>query len=274
LALDAALYSGTKCYFFDGDRYIRVTRGNTGAGTVDPGYPKNISVWGWPAGFGSNGIDAALYSGTKCYFFDGDRYIRVTRGNTGAGTVDPGYPKNISVWGWPRPFAGQTVRLHVKILTAPTVGVATAVRRMAEVFGGVGIYVQLLSSENLDLPLLNVVDVGGCQRGETTDEQDELFANRNGAAADDVVVYFVLATDPPFNGCAAHPAGIPAAVVAQGATQWTTAHEVGHVLGLSHVNDNDRLMTGNGTANITDPPPDLVGSEVTTMLASDFTQDV
>jgi len=76
-----------------------VTRGDTGPGTVDPGYPKPISVWGW-GNFGANGIDAALYSGPKCYFFSGGEYIRVTRGNTGAGTVDPGYPKPISVWGW------------------------------------------------------------------------------------------------------------------------------------------------------------------------------
>jgi hypothetical protein len=81
-----------------------VTRGDTGAGTVDGGYPAPISNWGWPAGFGSNGIDAALHSGSKCYFFRGDQYIRVTRGDTGAGTVDAGYPKDISTWGWPSGF--------------------------------------------------------------------------------------------------------------------------------------------------------------------------
>ena len=53
---------------------------------------------------GQNGIDAALHSGPKTYFFSGDQYIRVTRGNTGAGTIDPGYPKNVSVWGWPTSF--------------------------------------------------------------------------------------------------------------------------------------------------------------------------
>ena len=85
------------------------------------------------------------------------------------------------------------------------------------------------------------------------------------------MVYFVRSTVPPFNGCAAHPAGQPGAVVVQGATQWTLAHEVGHVLGLPHVDNNDRLMTGNGTANITNPPPDLTTSEVSTMAASPFT---
>jgi hypothetical protein len=101
--IDAALYSGPKCYFFDGKQYIRVTRSNTGPGTVDPGYPKPISTWGW-GNFGRNGIDAALYSGPKCYFFAGNQYIRVTRGNTGPGTVDPGYPKPLSTWNWPAAF--------------------------------------------------------------------------------------------------------------------------------------------------------------------------
>ena len=87
------------CYFFSGNRYIRVTRGQTGPGVVDLGYPASISIWGWGS-FGANGIDAALYSGPKDYFFSGNRYIRVTRGNTGPGTVDPGYPAPISNWGW------------------------------------------------------------------------------------------------------------------------------------------------------------------------------
>ena len=137
MSVDAALFSGSKCYFFDGNRYIRVTRGDVGAGTVDPGYPLHISNWNWPAGFGSNGIDAALYSGSKSYFFDGNRYIRVTRGDVGAGTVDPGYPASITNWGWPRGFAGApgpTVRLHAKILTAPNVGVNTSVQRMRELY--------------------------------------------------------------------------------------------------------------------------------------------
>ncbi|WP_445145847.1 hemopexin repeat-containing protein [Dyella sp. Tek66A03] len=98
--IDAALYSGSKCYFFAGSEYIRVTRGVTGPGAIDPGYPRSISPnWGWGA-FGANGIDAALYSNSKCYFFSGQEYIRVTRGETGPGTVDAGYPRPISVWGW------------------------------------------------------------------------------------------------------------------------------------------------------------------------------
>ena len=183
--IDAALYSGSKTYFFKGNRYIRVTRGDTGPGTVDPGYPAPISNWGWPAGFGASGIDDALYSGSKCYFFQGDRYVRVTRGDTGPGTVDPGYPASIASWRWPRGFAGSpgvpTVRLFAKVLTGPAVSIATAVARMQEVYGVAGIDVRLISTQNLVLPELNDVDVGECLLGQTTDEQDDLFANRDGA---------------------------------------------------------------------------------------------
>jgi hypothetical protein len=110
--------------------------------------------------------------------------------------------------------------------------------------------------------------------GSVTAEQTQLFANRNNVGTNELSVYFVRSTVPPFNGCAAFPAGRPGAVVAQGATQWTLGHEVGHVLGLAHVNNNDRLMTGNGTGNITNPPPDLAATEVQTMRNSPFTIDL
>jgi hypothetical protein len=63
-------------------------------------------------------------------------------------------------------------------------------------------------------------------------------------------------------------------VVARGATIWTLAHEVGHVLGLRHVNDNDRLMTGNGTSNIVNPPADLTAGEVVAMRQNTSTHAV
>jgi hypothetical protein len=58
-----ALPSGSKCYFFSGKEYIRVSRGYELAGFVDSGYPAPISGWQWGADFGAGGIDAALYSG-------------------------------------------------------------------------------------------------------------------------------------------------------------------------------------------------------------------
>lgn len=97
--IDAALYSGSKCYFFKSAEYIRVSRGARGFGKVDHGYPRPISDWGWPGGFGATGIDAALWSGPVCYFFKGSQYVRMHRDDTSIGTVDPGYPKSIDT-GW------------------------------------------------------------------------------------------------------------------------------------------------------------------------------
>src|SRR5262245_31319356 len=167
-----------------------------------------------------------------------------------------------------------TVHLHVKVLTSPNIAIETLMHNMREVYATGNIDVEWISTETLNLPTLNDVDVGSCVQGQTTTEQNQLFANRNNVGVNEIVVYFVRSTVPPFNGCAAHPAGKPGAVVVQGATQWTFAHEVGHVLGLFHVNNNDRLMTGNGTSNITNPPPDLVASEITTMVASPLTINV
>jgi hypothetical protein len=104
--IDAALYSGSVCYFFKGPHFIQVTRGTTGAGT-EPVAIQPISWWNWPKGFGTDGIDAALWSGPVCYFFKGNEYIRVTRdSDTVPGTTDLGYPKTIADgWGWPAPFS-------------------------------------------------------------------------------------------------------------------------------------------------------------------------
>ncbi|MGR7024002.1 hypothetical protein [Geodermatophilus sp. URMC 62] len=162
----------------------------------------------------------------------------------------------------------------MKILTTPDIPIATLFQNMREVYATCNVDVSWASEEVLNLPALNIVDVGTCILGSTTAEQNQLFTHRNSAGSNDIVIYFVEATDPPFNGCASHPLGMPGAVVVRTATQWTFAHEQGHVLGLNHVNDNDRLMTGNGTANITNPPPDLVASECNTMQASPITVNV
>jgi hypothetical protein len=148
-------------------------------------------------------------------------------------------------------------------------------QQMRQVYNAVGIGVDLVSTETLNLPTLTDVDVGGCN-GAPTSEQTQLFQNRNNVAGNDLVIYFVRSTVPPLNGCATHPAGRPGAVVVRTASQWTLAHEVGHVLGLSHPDSDsaplfDRLMTGQGTSNITNPPPNVVAAEVSSMKSSALT---
>jgi hypothetical protein len=127
---------------------------------------------------------------------------------------------------------------------------------------------------------LGDLNIGQCVRGDTTSEQELLFQQRNGVSNNEVVIYFVRTLVPPSNGCAAHPSGKPGAVVARFATQWTMIHEIGHVLGLNHLDNENcnavgyqptRLMTGCGTGLIINPPPDLTDSEINTMIASNLT---
>ena len=171
------------------------------------------------------------------------------------------------------------VRLHLKILQNPiNFTTQQMIDGIREVYATANIRVDWGTTENLNLPLLLDLDVGNCIMGQTTNEQNDLFNNQNNVGDNDVVVYFVRSTVPAFNGCAAHPNGRPGCVVTQGASRWTLAHEVGHVLGLNHVDATgncllDRLMTGCGTGSITNPPPDLVANEVQTMQNSNLSVD-
>jgi len=151
------------------------------------------------------------------------------------------------------------------------------------------------TSENLSgnpvLQPLQNLDVGTCRRGETTQEQRDLFANRNNVGNNQLVVYIVLTivgvvTNPI--GCATHPNGQPGAAVVVAADNWLVAHEVGHVLGLRHVcefptaanptravacivgsGQSDSLMFPRSPA--TNVPPDLSATEYSTMQNSPFT---
>jgi hypothetical protein len=164
--------------------------------------------------------------------------------------------------------------------------------RMRQVYQTGDIGVEVVSRESLatipNFAALNDLNVGQCIRGTTTPQQGQLFQNRNNVAQNEIVVYFVRSLVPAANGCATFPAGNPGAAVAQIASRWTVAHEVGHVLGLNHISgentncppatpqccstpDFTRLMTGCGTGNIIGVP-NIVQSEIDTMRSSDLTR--
>ena len=92
----------------------------------------------------------------------------------------------------------ESVRLHIKILTNPNINIDDMIVSMQRVYESVGIRVHRASTENLNLPALNDLDVDDCPLGPSsvTPEQTQLFANRNNAVPTDVVVYFVRSTVP------------------------------------------------------------------------------
>ena len=76
--------------------YIRVSRFDVGPGSVNAGYPAPISNWtGAPF---EPTASTRLYSGSKCYFFKGNQYIHVTRGELVPELVDAAYSAPICNW--------------------------------------------------------------------------------------------------------------------------------------------------------------------------------
>ena len=181
------------------------------------------------------------------------------------------------------PFKAR-IRLHIKIFTEPCIPISIMIENMRCLYGLIGFLVQIASTERLkNLPNLDgndAIDVGDCTAGTVTLEQQQLFGNRNGVRANEIVAYFVRATSPlNLNGCAVFPAGRPGVVITSTASEWTLAHEVGHVLGVNHPDDPqvginrafllDRLMTAGGTANILDVPR-FLPCEIKTIDQSPF----
>lgn len=191
------------------------------------------------------------------------------------------------------------VRFHLKVLQEPDVSISTMVRSMITVFRTVRLRVEVGSHENLRGPgfaTLLDLDVGPCTADQSlTTEQTQLYQNRNNVNNNkDIVIYFVrrvLKNNTMARaGCAAPKQPTNSSVaIAQTASRWTLAHEVGHKLGLNHIAgestncppngppnclntcDSTRLMTGCGTDLITGTPT-LSITESNTMSQSPLRQ--
>lgn len=193
-----------------------------------------------------------------------------------------------------RPFS-LTVRLQVVYVeptpsfTVPRSITATLRRqlvRMRQLYTAADIGVELAGTQRwvgTEAELLSDLDIGTAWTSSTDPKpctgtltvwQEQLYAHRDGMAEHDVAIYFVRSIVPAFAGCATHPDGVPGAAVADSATQWTLAHEVGHVLGLPHIDQNGppqptRLMTRVGTFKIL-VVPTISQPEIDTMRSSPF----
>lgn len=193
----------------------------------------------------------------------------------------------------------ESFKVHFKSFTMinaqRTRFIRTQLEAMQRLFAEVGVAVLPGTTEDLSgnvaLQPLQNPSVGPCKGGQTmTQDQKDIFANRNGVGTKDIVIYVVTtitsSTGNPI-GCASHPSGQPGALVVHNAAPWLVAHEVGHVLGLNHVCEipsttnptpatvctvghRDSLMFPNvGWTNI---PPDLAANEGSAMISSDLTR--
>ena len=176
--------------------------------------------------------------------------------------------------GVPRPEL--VLRIHVRILAEPLhFTIEEMVEAARRVYATAGVRVEVASVGVIPVPPFGrAVEVGKCLEGWLTEQQKWIFRERDGVPAGEVVVYFLLALLPVSVGCAAHPPGMPGVLIGSRATRWTLAHELGHLLGLDHVDDTRRLMFGRGTARINRIPPLLVYREIELIRISPLLREV
>jgi hypothetical protein len=280
-------------YTTDGQGGISLLRTHTGWQSA--GNPWTHII---PGNFGGSGFTDLLFydsAGTGAFYTtDGQGGISLLRTHTGWR----------SSWTFivPGDFTDRSicVRVHFKSLLAIDNTITTFINdqfsAMYQLFATSGITVTRETTEDLSnnpnlAPLLHL-NVGQCLLGQPTQDQNDLFANRNNVGDNELVVYVVAnlisVGTGNFVGCATHPDGRPGAAVVQNDARWLTAHEIGHVLGLLHVcefpsprnpsppvacvtgsNQSDNLMFP--TVAWTNVPPNISAAEESTMLESDFT---
>jgi hypothetical protein len=161
------------------------------------------------------------------------------------------------------------LRLHLKVLAEPTLGVKTIVDATTRAYAQAGVGVEVATQEALTKHNLDFVNITKqCKPpGPLTKDQQCLFDLAKGIGSTEIVIFFVEQTsNASVNGCAQHPKDIAGAVVAQACTIWTMAHEIGHLLGLIHVHTSTHLMCN--TKRIKGDPAKLDAGEIAIILKS------
>jgi hypothetical protein len=144
--------------------------------------------------------------------------------------------------------------LSLKVVKTIEVDESSFVAAAARVFESIGVAVELTSVRRIRGPTSPAVDFSGTS---LTEDQRVLFGLPLGAtpaARDHALVCFV--GELPQQSLGFSSVAFASCLVSRSCGTYTLAHELGHLLGLSHVPDPDNLMYEFGPADETSPALD------------------
>jgi len=174
--------------------------------------------------------------------------------------------------------------IHIKILTSIRQSKINAIKSgTTEIFNTAGIQVNMIF-EKLSGPQFKefeIVEVEARCPMNNPSEDIRVMAQELRNAPNNIIVAFIckmvniVGMNGIVAGCSSFPNEGPTTVIAVGIpSKYLLAHEIGHLLGLDHVSDNDQLMTSEGTGNFTSTPPKLIDSEIEKLRENNLLQNL
>lgn len=179
------------------------------------------------------------------------------------------------------------IPIHIRTLALPKFNYNKSIEFAEKLYGSIGVYFDIQSGLCMALSKANSVKLavidGTCKWDQNNSEQDDLYKLAGLSRSDGVIAFIVGGIKQPsgsgLNGCAGHEPDKPAFVVSANASNFTLAHELGHVLlgpkySPVHTTSMSNIMFGGGTSKIpSTTSPTFDAKQTAQILKSSYLKD-